>query len=117
MKLVNILEAKYHGNKLSQREREELVRRIYDLIPKADADRPAPEVYDDDDWRIIISFSSIDYYEVLERMTNVFGEPTKISGYEQGMHKENSIPEWTVKDYQIQYRVGYGDVDIEISKI
>ena len=119
MKLADLTEAKYAGNELSQREREQLAHDIYDLIPKADHDRhdrEDPEIYNDD-WRVVISFSTVDYYEVLERMTDKFGEPTLINGYSEGTYKEGFIPSWKIKDHQIQYKSGYGDVNIEISKV
>ncbi len=109
------MEVKYAGNKLSQKEREQLAQDIYDLIPKADRNRSDPETYSDD-WRVMITFSTTDYYEVLERMTDKYGEPTLIDGYSQGTFKKGFIPSWKIKDHQIQYKSGYGDVDIEISK-
>lgn len=110
------MEVKYAGNKLSQKEREQLAHDIYDLIPKADHNRSDPEIYSDD-WRVMITFSTVDYYEVLEQMTDKYGEPTLINGYSEGTYKEGFIPSWKIKDHQIQYKAGYGDVDIEISKV
>ncbi len=113
---MKLIEVKYAGNKLSQHEREQLAHDIYDLIPKADHNRPDPETYTDDR-RVMITFSTVDYYEVLERMTDKFGEPTLIDGYSQGDFRTSFIPSWKIKDHQIQYKSGYGDVDIEISKV
>ncbi len=113
MKLINLKEASY-GTGLSQQAREDLVHDIYDMVP--DHRDYKPTTYTDD-WRVIITFDNVDYYEVLERLTAKYGEPTKIDGYEGGLFKVNSIPSWKVKDHQIRYNTGYGDVDITISKL
>lgn len=113
MKLAPILEAGY-GTGLSQQDRENMIRDIYDMIPGQDDIRRKPTIYTDD-WRVVITFDNVDYYEVRERLVAKYGESTNVDGYEEGRYNRN-IPSWKVKDHQIRYTSGYGDVDIEISK-
>ena len=112
MKLVNIQEAKYHGAGLSQREREDIVHKIRDNIKISNIDH--------DDWRITLDVDdnrNVDYYEVLNTLTELFGEPTLIDGYSSGVFNKNNIPQWIMKDHQLTMNHGYGDTTLEISKI
>lgn len=111
MKLATLQEAKY-GSGLSQKEREELVYKIRDNIKISNVDH--------DDWRITLDVDdnrNVDYYEVLNTLTELFGEPTLIDGYSSGVFHKKTNPQWIIKDHQLIMSHGYGDTTLEISKL
>jgi len=108
MKLVNIQEAKYHGAGLSQREREDIVHEISNNIKISNTHV--------DDWRISLSTEE-NYMDVKAKLKQLYGEYGNIDGYSSGHFKENVHPRWKIKDHQIVLMFGFGEVEIEISKL
>jgi len=97
---------------LSQSDRENLINQISKNFKISD-------IYHDDR-RVIITVEDYEdettYHELKEFFNELFGEYTLTDGYIGGHFHKKFIPQWIVKDHQIQIRFNSGDVDIEISQ-